>query len=165
MKREEILNLLEETGISFDLTEHPAVFTMEEMHRLRLPKENSVARNLFLRDDKKRNYFLVVMHPDHETDLKTLRKIIGSRPLSFASEEDLMKYLKLEKGAVTPLGALNDMEHKVSVRIDDAFRGEEIGIHPDSNTATVWLPCDQLKELLGKHGADTEYITIKNGQE
>lgn len=165
MKREEVLKLLENADIAYELAEHPAVYTMEEMHRLNLPKESSVARNLFLRDDKKRNYYLVVMHPEHETDLKTLRAIIGSRPLSFASEADLMKYLKLEKGSVTPLGVLNDTEHKVSVRIDDAFRGEEIGIHPDTNTATLWLMCDQLKEFLGQNGTDTEYIAIKNGQE
>lgn len=165
MRREEVLKKLEDEGIAYEIAAHPAVHTMEEMRALHLPKEDLVARNLFLRDDKKRNYYLVTMHPEHMTDLKTLRKILGSRPLSFASEEDLMKYLGLEKGSVTPMGLLNDPEHKVHLRIDDAFRGKQIGVHPDTNTATVWLLCDELISFLRKYGTDTAYIVIKNGQE
>ena len=65
-------------------------------------------KNLFLRDDKKRHYYLVVVKKDKAVDLKGLRALLGSRPLSFASEQDLSRCLGLPKGAVTPLGILND---------------------------------------------------------
>ena len=70
-----------------------AVFTMEAMDALSLPFANVVVKNLFLRDDKKRNYYLVVMPEDKPANLKALRAALGARPLRFASEEDFSFFL------------------------------------------------------------------------
>ncbi len=163
MERQEILRLLNENGIVYRIVEHPAVYTMEEMHALQLEQEDAVARNLFLRDDKKRNWYLLVMHGDRPVDLKELRHLLGSRPLSFASESSLHEMLGLQKGAVTPLGALNDKEHIVQVVIDEEYRHQMIGVHPDSNTATVWMNCDDLVHLLELSGSSVRWLEIKNG--
>ena len=47
--------------------------------------------------------------------------------------------MKLIPGAVTPLGILNDAEHRVQVFMDVEFVGNKIGVHPNDNTATVWM--------------------------
>lgn len=161
MKKNDVLKLLDDRKIACRYQEHPAVYTMEEMHALHLEGEESIAKNLFLRDDKKREYYLVSIGTDDAVDLKTLRQVIGSRPLSFASEKDLKKYLKLEKGSVTPLGLLNDTERRVHFLADMRFQNHLIGIHPMENTATVWMKTEDLMDLLAEHGSPVQFIQIR----
>ncbi|MBQ7992593.1 MAG: prolyl-tRNA synthetase associated domain-containing protein [Solobacterium sp.] len=150
--REKLLRLLEKEKVAYTMEEHAPVFTMEEMRQLHLPHEKDVAVNLFLRDDKKRNYYLVTMDGSAKTDLKAMRHILGSRPLSFASESDLKKILNLEKGHVTPFGILNDEEKKAEAVIDIRFMKTQTGVHPMENTATVFLDGSDLYSFLEKQG-------------
>ena len=62
--------------------------------------------------------------------------------------------MALIPGAVTPLGLLNDQEHKVTFWLDQSFlEGEgRIGVHPNDNTATVWLKTEDLLRLLRENG-------------
>jgi Ala-tRNA(Pro) deacylase len=55
---------------------------------------------------------------------------------------------------------LNDAEHRVKVRLDEEFRGQLIGVHPNENTATVYLQADDLLKLLRDCGADAEYAAL-----
>ena len=103
-----VLSVLQTAHIEYHVKEHIPVYTIDEMSALHLPDGEAVAKNLFIRDDKKRTYYIVVIRQEKTANLKALRQTLGSRPLSFASEDDLWKYLKLTKGAITPLGALND---------------------------------------------------------
>ena len=161
MNKDETLRFLKKKHIPFDLYEHEAVFTMEEMKQQNLPCEKDIAVNLFLRDDKKRNYYLITFTPEHRTDLNALRHIIGSRRLSFASENDLEKMLKLKKGNVTPLAALNDEEHTIHVFVDVRFKDRMIGVHPMENTATVYMKADDLFELLKDQGCDISWADFR----
>lgn len=151
-------NLLKEKNIEYTLVEHPAVYTIEEMMRLNLPHSEAVAKNLFLRDDKKRNYYIVTTREEKRTNLKELRARLGSRPLTFASEDDLGTMLGLIRGSVTPLGILNDSDKKVQVIIDKSFEGQLIGVHPNDNTATVWLRCDDLTKITADHGNNVIFV-------
>ena len=160
MKKNDVLKLLDEKNISYRCEEHPAVYTMEEMHALHLDGDRSIAKNLFLRDDKKRNYYLISIGTDDPVDLKSLQEILGSRRLSFASETDLKKLLKLEKGSVTPLGLLNDRNCTVQYFADLKFQNHLIGVHPMENTATVWLKTEDLMDVLRDHGSPVSYVQI-----
>lgn len=115
--KEEVCAYLDERGVVYDRVDHEAVFTMEAMDALELPFAEAVVKNLFLRDDKKRNYYLVVMPEDKPANLKALRSALEARPLRFASEDDLRGILGLRGGAVSPFGVLNDEEGKVQVVI------------------------------------------------
>lgn len=156
--KQEIINLLNRMKIKYEVISHEAVFTIDEMLSLNLPKAECVAKNLFVRDDKKQYYFLFVVQKEKMVNLKQIRERIDSRPLSFASERDLYKYLSLPKGAVTPLGVINDKTHNVKVYIDDDFKHSLIGVHPNENTATVWLKTKDLVDLIKQHGNQVEYI-------
>ena len=162
MTKTEITSLLEDKQLSYTILEHPAAETIEEIDSFHLENADAIAKNLFLRDEKKRNYYLVVMRKDKEANLKELRAMIGSRPLSFASEEDLMRYMKLPKGSVTPFGILNDDDRKVRVIFDeDVVAYPLVGVHPNENTATVWLDPEDLIAILKEHGNDVEVVEIK----
>lgn len=110
MNKQEIYNYLKEQNIRYEVTEHKAVFNMEELAEVDIPYPEADAKNLFVCDDKKRNYYLITVKGDKRVDLKEFRKKNNTRPLRFASENDLMDILGLIPGAVTPLGILNDEE-------------------------------------------------------
>ena len=158
--REEIVALLQEKGVSFELAEHPPVYTIDEMLALKLPHPKDIAKNLFLRDDKKQNYYLIVLREDKKADLKKIRSVLSARPLRFASEEDLEAYLGVTTGAVTPFGLLNDTEHKVRACVDKDLKRGLVGVHPNENTATVYLAAKALVELLQDQGADIDFESL-----
>lgn len=67
--------------------EHEAARAIEEIDGFGLPNSGFIAKNLFLRDDKKRDYCLLVVPKDKTVDLNELRTALGTRPLSFSSED------------------------------------------------------------------------------
>ena len=158
--REDIVALLQEKGVSFELAEHPPVYTIDEMLALSLPHPKDIAKNLFLRDDKKQNYYLIVLREDKKADLKKIRSVLSARPLRFASEEDLEAYLGVTTGAVTPFGLLNDTEHKVKACVDKDLKRGLVGVHPNENTATLYLQAKALVELLQEQGADIDFESL-----
>ena len=154
MNKEEIYSFLQENEFEFEWLEHKAVYNMAEMAEVELPHPEAEAKNLFVRDDKKRDYYLITVRGDKRVDLKEFQKQQGTRRLSFASDEDLMAILGLIPGAVTPLGLLNDDERKVTLYLDRSFAEDPklIGVHPNDNTATVYLKTDDLVKIIWEHG-------------
>lgn len=70
MNKQEVYDFLTSRGIEYEVTEHGAVFNMEEMSHVELPHQEADAKNLFVRDDKKRNYYLITVRGDKRVDLK-----------------------------------------------------------------------------------------------
>lgn len=161
MSKEEIYLNLKELGIEYEKFDHMPIYTIEEANNLNVKNKEYVAKNLFLRDDKKRNYYLLVVKNNKKVDLNDLKNKINSRRLSFASEEDLEKYLKLKKGSVTPLGVLNDDKKIVKVIIDEDILKEEIvGVHPNDNDATVFMKTKDLIRIIKLNGNLVEYAKV-----
>lgn len=160
MNKAETYQYLTDHAIAYEVTEHQAVYNMEELGSVELPYPEWDAKNLFVRDDKKRGYYLITVQGDKRVDLKEFRRAHGLRNLSFASAEDLMALLGLTPGSVTPLGLLHDEARRVRLYLDAAFSGHVIGVHPNDNTATVWLQTDELVALLRQHGNEVELIEL-----
>ncbi len=160
------LAALDNRNIKYTIKEHEPVYTMDEMVVLGLDHDAVITKNLFIRDDKKRNYFLIVLTKEKQLNFKALQKTMNSRPLRFASENDLTKYLGLIKGAVSPLGILNDENRTVQVLFDEDLKNcTNLGVHPNDNTATVYLAFQDLCDLIKEHGNEVGFITITNSDE
>lgn len=160
MNKQETYEYLRTRNIEFEITEHKAVFNMKEFADVELPYPQWDAKNLFVRDDKKRNYYLITVKGDKRVDLKEFRKQHGLRNLSFASADDLMAFMALTPGSVTPFGLLNDKERKIHFYIDSAFSGGKVGVHPNDNTATIWIDTDDLINIIKEHGNEVEVVEI-----
>lgn len=160
MNKTEIYQYLTENNIWYEITKHEAVYNMEELKAVELPYPDWDAKNLFVRDDKKRNYYLITVKGEKRVDLKEFRKQNGLRNLSFASEADLLEYMRLTPGAVSPLGLLNDPEHQVQFYLDAELAGNKIGVHPNDNTATVWMETDDLIKLIQNNGNEVHVVNI-----
>lgn len=152
-----LLARLDAGRISYELFEHAPVFNMAEARALERPYPEAEAKNLFVRDDKKRRYFLLTVQAEKHVDLQRFRVEHGLRRLSFASAEDLHALLGLIPGAVTPFGLLNDEVRRVEFFLDSDFlkHGALIGLHPNSNTATVFLKTEALVSFLASAGVRT----------
>lgn len=160
MNKTETYQYLTEHGIAYEVTEHRAVYNMEELAGVELPYPEWDAKNLFVRDDKRRGYYLITVKGDKRVDLKEFCRQHSLRRLSFASAEELMGILGLSPGSVTPLGLLHDEARRVHFYLDAAFAGHVIGVHPNDNTATVWLQANDLVALLREHGNEVELLEL-----
>lgn len=160
MNKEEIYNYLKENNIKYEIDEHKAVYNMEELKDVVLKYPECDAKNIFVRDDKKRNYYLITIKGDKKVNLKEFKNKYNTRSLSFASETDLMNILGLIPGAVTPLGLLNDKVLKVEFYLDSYFKDKIIGVHPNDNTATVWMSSNDLIKIIESHGNKVNIIDL-----
>ena len=163
MNRQQIYDYLQENSIWHEITEHKAVYNMAELAEVPCPYPEADAKNLFVRDDKKQNYYLITVKGEKRVNLKAFRKAQGTRNLSFASAEDLLERLALIPGAVTPLGVLNDETRSVQVFLDQDFLQEPglVGVHPNENTATVWLKTEDLIRIIREHGNEVVTFTCE----
>ena len=160
--KEKVLSKLNELNISYKEIEHTPVYTIEDMDNLGNIFENAkICKNLFVRDQKGKRHFLVVMPEEKRAPLSEIAEKIGSTKLSFASEERLMKYLKLTPGSVTPLAIINDEEKAVEVVLDEDLKKESLlGVHPCINTATVLITPDNLEKYIKELNNKITYIKI-----
>ena len=90
---------------------------MEKTKNINLDKEDLIPKNIFLRNSNGKVHYLVTCHPDKKVDIKKLAKDLGSTRLSFGSPERLKKYLKVEKGSVSPLGFIYDKNSDVTLSL------------------------------------------------
>lgn len=162
MNKQEIYYHLDSRKIHYEVTEHKAVYNMAELAEVELPYPDALAKNIFVRDDKRREYYLITVKGGKRVDLKDFRKEHGTRRLTFADEHDMMELLGLAPGSVTPLGLLNDKECRVQFFLDKDFLAAPaiIGIHPNDNTATIWLPVNDLISILKEHGNEVQVIEV-----
>lgn len=154
MDKAEVYAYLDSRHIGYEVTEHETVYSMGELSSVALPYPGADAKNLFVRDDKKQSYYLITVKGDKRVDLKAFRQKNHTRPLSFAAPEDLLAILGLVPGSVSPFGLLHDGQGRVQFFLDRAFLQPPgvIGIHPNDNTATVWLKTQDLIALLEETG-------------
>ena len=162
MNKQEIYDFIKNKNIWYEITEHKAVFNMDELSEIEIPYPEYDAKNLFVRDDKKKNYYLITVKGNKRVDLKEFRNNNNTRPLSFASEQDLMSIMNLIAGSVTPLGLLNDNELKIIFYLDkDFLNGKQIiGVHPNDNTATLWLKVTDLIDIIQEHGNQVNVVEL-----
>lgn len=161
-KKKDIYSFLDSNNIKYESIEHNPVFTMGELMDVELPYPEADAKNLFLTDDKHSSYYLITIRGNKRVDLKEFKKNNNTRRLKFASDEELMNMLGLTQGSVSPFGILNDNNSDVHFFIDrDFFKDNAmIGIHPNDNTATVFLKARDLVEIVEDHGNLCDVIEI-----
>lgn len=160
MNKQEIYQYLATSGIGCEITEHEAVFTMEELEKIPMTHPEAEAKNLFVRDDKKQHYYMITVPGQKRVDLKVFQKQNNLRKLSFGSAEDLLALLALTPGSVSPLGLLNDREHRVELYLDQSFQGRLICVHPNDNTASVCLKADDLVQVLTDAGCIVHWVEV-----
>jgi len=161
MKADKVYQLLNELSIPFEMIEHEPAFTVEEMEKVLPEIDAQVCKNLFLRDQKGKQHYLVVMAKEKPFDLKSFGEKQGLGKLSFASEKRLLQYLDVPSGSVSPFGLINDTQAHVIVYIDNDLKSyEKVGVHPNVNNATITLELADLEKYLHSIDNDVYWVTL-----
>ena len=150
---EDLFAFLDRLGIKHSTVTHPPLFTVEQSRALRGQIPGGHTKNLFLKD-KKDAIFLVVALEDARIDLKSLhRRLEANGRFSFGSPRLLQELWGVPPGAVTPFGAINDTEGRVTVVLDAAMMQHEVlNYHPLVNTRTTTIARADLIKFLEATG-------------
>jgi Ala-tRNA(Pro) deacylase len=150
---EQLFATLDALGIKHSTVKHPPVFTVEQSASLRGQIPGGHTKNLFLRD-KKHALYLVVALENAEINLKGLHRQLGATGrFSFGSADLLREVWGVDPGSVTPFGALNDTQARVTVVLDTAMMEHAtLNYHPLINTMTTSIARDDLVKFLESTG-------------
>lgn len=144
-------DILDQLGIEFWRTDHAFMNadTMEACHEIDACLEATVCKNLFLCNRQKTQYYLLMMPGDKPFKTKELSHQMGIARLSFASPEDMERYLDNTPGSASVMGLANDPENHVQLLMDeDVLGGEFIGCHPCINTSSLKLRTEDLMKVF-----------------
>lgn len=163
---EELDVLLQKCEIPYERFDHKAVFTCAESEEIDEHIPGAHTKQLLMRDKKKRNYVLAIVMHDKTVDTKALGKKLGTGRLSFASPEDLKKFLGVEPGAVTPFGLMFDTERVLQVIMDeDAWAIGQFRFHPLVNTATLVIDRGGFERFMQETGHAFTTMNIPQREE
>lgn len=156
-----IKTYLEKLEIDFETLEHEPFFSVEETlgayESMGLPENKS----LFVRDEKKKRFYLVVIAGEKRADLKALAKRFNEKRLSFCSPPTLEQKLHTTPGAVSPFGLVFPEAEEVEVLFDQALlSGSHIGFHPNRNTQTWKMTTSDFKRFLDALPHKITYDTL-----
>jgi Ala-tRNA(Pro) deacylase len=161
----DLYRYLDERRIAYRRCDHPPVYTLAEAKK-RVPRLPAArVKNLFLRDNKGRRHFLVVVPAGKRVDMKQLNPAIGSSRLSFGSAGRLEKFLGVKPGAVSILAIVNDRNHAVEVVVDlELWEQAAFQFHPLVNTSTLVISRDDLKRFLTSTGHPVQSLRVPGTQ-
>lgn len=140
-----VYDLLDQLGITYFRTDHEEAGTIEACNEIDAILDVKICKNLFLCNRQKTNYYLLMMPGDKVFKTKELSSQIQSARLSFASGEDMEKYLDILPGSVSIMGLMNDKENKVQLLVDeDILADEYVGCHPCVNTSSLKIKTEEV---------------------
>ncbi len=156
--------------IHYILHTHQAVFTVLEakIHCGHIPGTH--CKNLFLKNKKTSQLYLITFPHEKRLDLNQFRKSVGAPKIRFAGPEDLKEVLGITPGAVSPIGLVNDIDNKVIFIVDEQiWNADEICCHPNVNTETLQIPGKDFQKLIRAAGTSMEikklpYLEANNAE-
>lgn len=149
-------------GILFERYEHPPVATVEQAEPYWSTIDATHCKNLFLRNQKGNQHYLVIVAHSKRVDLRGVADQIGDGKLSFASPERMMTFLGVPPGSVSPFGLINDRDHHVRVYLDrDLKSAARLSFHPNVNTATLTISGADFDRYLAACTNAVRYIDCR----
>lgn len=133
------------TGKDIRVTEHEPVRTSEEAAKVRGSTLESGAKAMLLSDGVK--LILAVMSASRKLDSKKFKKIISSKSLKFASEEEVLSATRCIPGAVPPFGSIFGLSTYMDLSL--RTQGDSINFNAGLRTKSVTMLLE-------------DYITVEN---
>ena len=158
-----LMALLDELGIAHPTVEHPPLRTVEDSRRLRGNLAGGHVKNLFLKD-KKGGYWLLAALEQTTVDLRVVATLLGSPRFSFAKAGDLAEILGIIPGAVSPFAAVNDVDGRVRVVLDQpVLEIPLLNFHPLRNDRTTAITSADLLKFLEAVDHPARIIRLPEG--
>ncbi|MCF8348337.1 MAG: prolyl-tRNA synthetase associated domain-containing protein [Bacteroidales bacterium] len=158
-KRKRVFDVLASLGIEYEVFEHPPLNTIEMALKYWKDIEATHCKNLFFRNHKGNQHYLVIIKDTTPFNVTSLEKKLRQGKLTFGSEKRLIKYLDVLPGSVSPFGLINDTAKHVIVFLDEQLRNsQKISFHPNDNTASLVLSFSDFIKYLNHQGNFYSYI-------
>ena len=170
MTREEaVYAYLREHGIEYTCYNHPEGKTIDEAKRWWHDDGSVHCKNIFMRNHKGKQHYLICFPCDKELDIHDLEARLKASlqsqglpscgKLSFASADRMMRYLGLEPGSVSPFGLINDVSDHVILFLDRELQeAASLSFHPNDCRGTVVITQHQWQKYLSGIGNEVRYI-------
>ena len=157
-----VYDLLDSLSISYDRVDHQAMMTIAQCEEVDKSLGISICKNLFLCNQQKTKFYLLLMPGMKKFVTKEVCKLIPSPRLSFANETYMEELLNITPGSVSVMGLMNDKENRVKLLIDRAVaEAEYLGCHPCINTSSLKMKTtDVLERFLPAVGHEYQILDI-----
>ena len=150
---QQVANKLQELEITFDVVEHPPVFTTEQADSYIEGMEGVRTKSMFLTNRKKTQYYLLIMNDKKRLDMDDFKVQVGADQIRMASLDSLAEKMTLPAGTVSPFGLLNNEEKDILVYFDKDIVSEDImTFHPNTNEKTIFIKSKDLFRFLESIG-------------
>lgn len=151
-----IIELLEKSGVGFDVIDHEPVFTSKEAARVRGTKLCQGAKALVLFGDKKP--LMIVVPADQKLSFSKAKKNLGIKDLRMATPEEVLLLLGVEIGSVPPFGNLEGLELYMDQTMS---QNEEIVFNPGVHVKSVTIKYNDYLSVAKPHLGDFIQTEIK----
>ena len=159
-------DLLDQVGVEYWRIDHEAAYTMEACEEIDKVLGTMMCKNLFLCNRQKTDFYLLLISDSKVFKTKELSHQLGCSRLSFASAENMEKYLDITPGAVSIMGLMNDKENAVRLLVDeDVLADEYLGCHPCVNTTSLRIAVSDLINIFLPHVGHAPIFVTLQGEE
>ena len=157
-----VYDLLDSLSISYDRVDHQAMMTIAQCEEVDKSLGISICKNLFLCNQQKTKFYLLMMPGMKKFVTKEVCKLIPSPRLSFANETYMEELLNITPGSVSVMGLMNYKENRVKLLIDrEVAEAEYLGCHPCINTSSLKMKTtDVLERFLPAVGHEYQILDI-----
>jgi Ala-tRNA(Pro) deacylase len=157
-----VYNTLEELKISYEYYESPRDFSSEDDGKFWKQINAERCKNLFLRNHKGNQHFLVISKYFEEFNVKILEDFFKKGKISFASEKRMDKWIKTKPGAISVFSLLNDNENHIRVFIDEELKNTEyVTFLPNMHNAILKISTKDFIRLLDYSGNPWEFFKLR----
>ena len=170
-RQEQVERYLQAHHINYSCYNHPEGKTIEEAKRWWHNDGSVHCKNIFMRNHKGNQHYLICFDCDHDLAIHDLEQRLKASlqaaghpapgKLSFASPERMMRYLGLEPGSVSPFGLINDTEHHVILFLDQNLQNAaSLSFHPNDCRGTVVISQTEFRKYLKTVGNRVEWLQL-----
>ena len=140
-RRAKVLNYLQESGIQYNMKEHPPIPTIEMALEYWGDMDATHCKNLFFRNHKGNKHYLVIFECHKQLAIHDLEHKLKQGKLSFASEQRMEKWL----------GVFLDQ---------DLVEASKLSFHPNENSASVVISKDDAMKIIAQWGGEYELLNL-----
>ncbi|MEA3447091.1 MAG: YbaK/EbsC family protein [Bacteroidota bacterium] len=153
---------LESLNINYNYYESPRDFSSEDDGSFWKRIQAERCKNLFLRNHKGNQHFLVVSKYYQPFNIKILEQHFKKGKISFASQRRLDKWIKTPPGAVSIFSLFNDTENHTRVFVDEELKDTGyVTFLPNEHNAILKISTPDFIKLLKASGNHWKFFKMR----
>jgi len=138
-----VIDFLDKSGVSYEITEHRPAFTAQSMAAEEHERGKYVAKPVIIKVDDK--YVMCVLSACCKIDLDALKSWLGAESVELADESDIIKiFPDCSPGAEPPFGNLYDLPTIIDKSLED---DDHIVFQGGTHETAIRMSMDDYRRL------------------